>query len=156
MQNVEKKSNKIIRLTIKNIMKVFLLIIFRVKVIGQENIPEGACAICPKHLSNWDPPVIVACTKRKINMMAKDSLFKNGLIRWLAKIFGIFPVKRGMKDLEAIKNALRILKKQEAVAIYPEGTRKGLEKGLKPKNGAVLIAIKAKAPIVPVRYTRKF
>ena len=43
-----------------------------------------------------------------------------------------------------------------SVLMLKKGLEKGLEKGLKPKNGAVLIAIKAKAPIVPVRYTRKF
>ena len=33
--------------------------------------------------------------------------------------------------------------------MYPEGTRKGLERGIKPKNGAVNLAIRAGVPIIP-------
>ena len=34
--------------------------------------------------------------------------------------------------------------------IFPEGTRNGMAKGVKPKNGAVVMAIKAGVPIIPV------
>ena len=34
--------------------------------------------------------------------------------------------------------------------MFPEGTRNGLEKGKKPKNGAVLIAATAEKPIIPI------
>jgi len=81
--------------------------------------------------------------------MAKDVLFKNGFIKWLAKIFGIFPVRRGGRDLEAIKTSLRILKGGNILCMFPEGTRKGLAKGVKPKSGAILIASKAGVPIIP-------
>ena len=33
--------------------------------------------------------------------------------------------------------------------LHPEGTRNGLARGIKPKNGAVNIAIRAGVPIVP-------
>jgi len=33
--------------------------------------------------------------------------------------------------------------------MFPEGTRNGLAKGIKPKSGAVLIAAKAGVPIIP-------
>ena len=34
--------------------------------------------------------------------------------------------------------------------IFPEGTRNGMAKGVKPKDGAIKLAIKANVPIVPV------
>lgn len=138
------------RVILKAIFHFLAIIIYRPKVIGKENIPEeGACIICPNHVHALDSAVILTTAKRKINFMAKEELFKNGFIRFLAKVFGIFPVKRGGKDLEAIKISLKILKKGEILAMFPEGTRNGMAKGVKPKNGAVLIAIKAGVPIIP-------
>lgn len=138
------------RVILKAIFHFLTIIIYRPKVIGKENIPEeGACIICPNHVHALDSAVILTTAKRKVNFMAKEELFKNGFIRFFAKIFGIFPVKRGGKDLEAIKTSLKILKKGEILAMFPEGTRNGLAKGVKPKNGAVLIAIKAGVPIIP-------
>lgn len=139
---------------LRKILKAFFhflaIIVYRPEVVGKENIPEeGACIICPNHVHALDSAVILTTTKRKVNFMAKEELFKNGFIRFLAKVFGIFPVKRGGKDLEAIKTSLKILKNGEILTMFPEGTRNGFAKGVKPKNGAVLIAIKAGVPIIP-------
>ena len=138
------------RVILKAIFHFLTIIIYRPKVIGKENIPEeGACIICPNHVHALDSAVILTTAKRKVNFMAKEELFKNGFIKFFAKIFGIFPVNRGVKDLEALNTSLKILKTGEILAMFPEGTRNGLAKGVKPKNGAVLIAIKAGVPIIP-------
>ncbi len=138
------------RVILKAIFHFLVIIVYRPKVTGRENIPEkGACLICPNHLHALDSAVILTTQKRKVNFMAKEVLFKNGFIKWLARIFGIFPVKTGGKDIEAIKTSLRLLKNGEILAMFPEGTRKGLEKGIKPKSGAILIAAKSGAPIIP-------
>ena len=83
-------------------------------------------------------------------MIAKKELYQNHLIAWLGKTFNVFPVERNGKDIEAVKHSLKILKNGEILGIFPEGTRNGMEKGIKVKNGAVLIAIKSGAPIIPV------
>ena len=138
------------RIILKAIFHFLVVIVYRPKVTGKENIPkEGACIICPNHVHALDSAVILTTQKRKVNFMAKEELFKNGFIKWLARIFGIFPVRRGGRDLEAIKTSLKILKIGEILAMFPEGTRNGLAKGVKPKSGAILIAIKSGAPIIP-------
>lgn len=139
----------------RKIMKAFFhflaIIVYRPKVVGQENVPkEGGAILCPNHVHAMDSVIIVTTNKRKVHFMAKEELFKNGFIKWIAKIFGIFPVKRGGKDIDAIKISLKVLKSGGLLNIFPEGTRNGLEKGIKPKNGAILIAQKAKVPIIPV------
>ena len=88
--------------------------------------------------------------RRKVNVLAKEELFKNRFICWLADLFGIYPVKRGKADLQAIKISLKLLKHDELLLMFPEGTRNGLEKGRKPKNGAVLIAATSEKPIIPI------
>ncbi len=139
-----------LRKFLKAIFHFMVIIVYRPKVNGRENIPEeGGCLICPNHVHALDSAVILTTMKRKINFMAKEELFKNGFIRFLANVFGIFPVKRGGRDLEAIKTSLKLLKNGEMLCMFPEGTRRGLEKGVKPKSGAILIAIKAGVPIIP-------
>ena len=139
------------RIIIKFIFKIFAIIIYRPKILGKENIPEaGGAMLCPNHIHNLDAAVIVAMFKRKVNVLAKEELFKNRFLCWIADLFGIYPVKRGKADMQAIKTSLTLLKKDEILLMFPEGTRNGMAKGINPKNGAVLIAATAKKPIIPI------
>ncbi len=136
---------------IKFIFKIIALILYRPKIVGKENLPKDTGALlCPNHVHNLDSAVIVAMFKRKVNVLAKEELFINKFVCWLADIFGIYPVKRGKADLQAIKISLKLLKNNELLLMFPEGTRHGLEKGKKAKNGAVLIAATAEKPIIPI------
>lgn len=139
------------RVIIKFLFKIFAIILYRPKIVGKENLPkEGGALLCPNHVHNLDSAVIVSMFKRKVNVLAKEELFKNKFLCWLADLFGIYPVKRGKADMQAIKISLTLLKKDEILLMFPEGTRNGMSKGVKPKNGAVLIAATAQKPIIPV------
>ena len=138
------------RIILKAIFHFLVMIVYRPKITGKENVPkDGAAIITPNHVHALDSAVILTTNKRQVSFMAKEELFKNGFIKWLARVFNIFPVRRGGKDLEAIKISLRILKSGNILAMFPEGTRNGLAKGVKPKNGAIMIAVKSGAPIIP-------
>ena len=139
------------RIIIKFLFKIIAIILYSPKIGGKENLPKDTGALlCPNHVHNLDSAVIVAMFKRKVNVLAKEELFKNRFICWLADLFGIYPVKRGKADLQAIKISLKPLKNDELLLMFPEGTRHGLDKGKKPKNGAVLIAATAGKPIIPI------
>ena len=135
---------------VKPLSFIIAKIIYRVKVEGMENVPKNeACIICGNHVHALDAPALVAVTTRKIRFMAKEELWKSAGLRFMAFVYRVFPVKRGQRDTDAIRTSLKILKNKEILGIYPEGTRNGLAKGVKPKNGAVNIAIRAGVPIVP-------
>lgn len=139
------------RVIIKFIFKIFAIILYRPKIVGKENLPkDGGALLCPNHVGNLDAAVIVAMFKRKVNVLAKEELFKNSFLCWIADLFGIYPVKRGKADMQAIKISLTLLKRNELLLMFPEGTRNGMAKGIKPKNGAVLIAATAGKPIIPI------
>ena len=136
---------------LKGLFWLMTVIVYRIKVNGKENLPkEGAALVCPNHVHALDTVLVVVHANRKINVLAKESLFKNAFLRFLAKVFGVYPVKQNSADLGAIKTSLKLLKSDELLLIYPEGTRKGLERGKPLKNGPMTIAIKAGVPIVPV------
>ncbi len=124
----------------------------RLKVCGRENIPdEGKVLLVANHRSYLDPPLVAyAVKKRPVFFMAKSELFTMPLISTLIKHWGnAFPVKRGKADLVALKTALEILDKGEIVCIFPEGQRASAGKFVRPKWGAGMVALKAKAPVVP-------
>jgi len=136
----------------KVIVRAIVKVIFRIKVKGLENIPKkGPVIICPNHISLLDPPVVGALLNRRIYFMAKEELFRNPFLKFLLGTgLGAFPVKRGTADLSAIKTALNHLKKGRAVGIFPEGTRSKTGKLQKAEPGVAMLAIKSKAPVVPV------
>lgn len=141
----------ILRIIIKFILKILIIIVYRPKVVGKENLPKNEAAIiCPNHVHALDSAVIVMMNKRKINILAKEELFKNWFICWLADLFGIYPVKRNNKSTESVKISLKLLKNKELLMLFPEGTRNGMAKGVKPKDGAIKLAIQSKTPIIPV------
>ena len=130
---------------------IFNLVVFRVEKNGEENIKEkGAYLICANHRSNWDAPILVSNLKRKVYVMAKAELFKNKFIKWFGRKCCVFPVKRGMRDIESIKYSLNLLKDGEILVIFPEGTRKGMEKNLSAKNGAAFMALRTKTKVIPI------
>ena len=135
----------------KIIFKFITIIIYRPKIIGKENIPEeGNAIICANHVHFWDSVVMIVMLRRKVNVLAKEELFRNKFNRWFAGVIGVYPVKRGTADMGAVKTALKLMEEKELLLIFPEGTRNGLAKGKKPKKGAVMIAASSESPIIPI------
>ncbi len=136
---------------IKGILAGLYRIAFRVKKIGTENlVQDEGFIICANHLNYLDAAGIVLLNKQKVKFVAKDNLYRIPIISWLGHIFDVIPIKRGKNDMASIKMCLKALKNGEIIGIFPEGTRKGLEKQEKIKNGAVFLASKANVKIVPV------
>ena len=148
---------KICQIIIKTICFIAAKIVYRVKIEGIENVPKNsACIICGNHVHALDAPALIASTSRKIRFKAKQELWKSVGFKFMAWIFEVFPVARGQKDTEAIKTSMKILKSNEILGMYPEGTRNGIERGIKPKNGAVNLAIRMNVPIIPFGVSGSF
>lgn len=146
-----------IRVIVKFCVRIFTLILFRVKTYGQENIEKDKPYImCANHTSNWDPPILYSATKREMYMMAKEELFKNKFIHWFANKVNVFPVKRGKQDVESIKKSLKVIKDNKILAIFPEGTRNGIKKRGKIQNGPAYLAARSGAEVIPVRIEGSF
>lgn len=123
--------------------------------MGEEHLPrEGGYVLSANHLSNLDPwPLGLALfPRRELRFMAKEELFRSPL--WpILRFGGAFKVRRGQGDEEAVETAIRLARDGEAVAIFPEGTRrrKGLVKKFQPRphTGAVRVALAAGVPLIP-------
>ena len=142
---------KIERGFVKGVIRFYTKILYRTKIIGTENIPlEGPLIYCGNHRTYLDPQLIVVTAKRHVRFMAKEELGKNPLFDVLGNVFDVIRVKRDSKDIIALKEALKTLKQGEAIAVFPEGTRKGIEKGEKVKDGAAFFSLRTGAKVMPV------
>jgi 1-acyl-sn-glycerol-3-phosphate acyltransferase len=131
---------------------LFFCFLHRCKAEGGENIPkEGGIIIAPNHISVWDPPLAGSMMKRPLNFMAKQELFDIAVLGFLIKRTNAFPVKRGVQDMSAMRNAFSLLENGNALLMFPEGTRsKNGELG-KARAGVGMVACHAQVPVIPVR-----
>lgn len=142
---------KISRVIVKSAIYVYCKVIYRAEIIGKENIPNGETLIfCGNHRNYLDPPLMVSTVGRHIRFMAKEELRKNLFFAFLGVVFDGIYVKRDSKDVTALKTTLKALKNGESIALFPEGTRNGLEKGEKAKDGAAFFALKTDTKVLPV------
>lgn len=131
--------------------------LFRIRVRGYENLPkEGGYIICANHKSNWDPLFLAISIRRPIKFMAKKELFENGFLKVLLKALGAFPVDREGRDLKSLKNSIKLLKDENILGIFPEGTRTKNIARENMKEGVAYIGLKAKSDIVPIEIISTF
>ena len=134
----------------KVLCRIWFGLIFRTRVIGEENIPkDSAFILAANHVSNWDPPFLGTFIEREVCYMGKEELFKNPIMAAICRRLHVFPVKRGAADKTAIKTAIKILKDGKCLGIFPEGTRSKTGKLGKAESGVSLIAAMTKASIIP-------
>lgn len=136
------------------VIKAIATFIFRLfgkmKVVNQITLPEGGVILAANHISDLDPPVLACASKRPVYFLAKKELFNNILTKWFFHSLKAYPLDRDKGDLVAMKQALRILKSDRVLGIFPEGTRSKDGKMQPAKNGAAFLAMQAKTPIIPV------
>lgn len=137
---------------------VHLAFLCKIRFIGRENMPaEGPVILCCNHMSYFDVVLLGLMFRRKIRFMGKSELFEHGrFFSWLIRTLGCFPVRRGTGDLEAIKTALRILKDNQVLGIFPEGQRNlSEEEAASAKAGVAMLAYKSRATVLPVAIATK-
>jgi 1-acyl-sn-glycerol-3-phosphate acyltransferase len=126
-------------------------ILFRPSVIGADNIPlTGPVLIAPIHRSNVDFAFSLFISPRKVFFMAKEGIFHPALFGALLTRLGAFPVDRTSADRESLRLSEEVLKRGQALVLFPEGTRKEGELVEPLHDGAAFIAARTGATIVPV------
>ena len=124
----------------------------RVRVQGLERIPPGVCLFAPNHTSSADAPAVVGAIPRRISILLKESLFKWPIVGQVFLSAHFIPVNRSAHDsaVASVEKASAALRAGQSFLIYPEGTRSPDGRLQEFKKGAVVMAIKAGVPIVPM------
>jgi len=136
------------------VIDLFYRVFYRSRGIGAENIPRtGGVLLAPNHLSGWDVFLVPyfaihRFSSRQIWLPAKIELFKFPPMAFLLRLMRVFPVKRGQRDISAIRKIIERLQ-EHILVIFPEGTRSKNGRLGRGKIGIGKIILEAKPAVVP-------
>lgn len=141
-------------------LKIFLKIlrgIYTFNVKGIENIPRsGKYIICSNHTSNLDPFFLLAAMPKSVAplkevcTLAAEHTLKHGISKWLFEILGGIPVDRYGNTQPAMRNAVKNLRENRPIIIFPEGARSRDGSLLPFRPGVGELAIQTNTKIIPV------
>ena len=125
---------------------------FPLRVSGVEHIPTtGPVILAPNHTSFLDPPLIAAVVPRVVHFLMLQQHFEHPLFHWLFSRLPCIPMKRGGgSSPAALKMCLQALAQAQVLCVFPEGGISAEQKARGLRQGAVVLASKAQAPLVPV------
>jgi 1-acyl-sn-glycerol-3-phosphate acyltransferase len=125
--------------------------VFHVRVSGRQHEPlEGGVLVLANHQSHFDPVLVGLACRRRMNYLARETLFRFAPLRWLMQSLDAIPIDREGLGFGGLKETLRRLKQGEMVLIFPEGTRTrdGQIAPLKP--GFCAVARRGAVRLLPV------
>lgn len=147
----ETTRKKIVRFLVKSFVRFLYRIVFRIKKIGEKDIKEDeSYIICANHLNYLDATAVVVFNKKNIKFVCKETVFHNRFLNWILHLVDAIPINREGQDIEAMKRSIKALKNNQLLGIFPEGTRKGMAKNLKAKNGAAFMALRTGTKVIPL------
>jgi 1-acyl-sn-glycerol-3-phosphate acyltransferase len=118
------------------------------RVYGVDRIPaNGPLILCFNHFSWLDPWALGSVVPRTLYYVAKQEAHDNPFIGPLIRLFGTSSVRRGESDREAVRIMRDVVRRGEALGMFPEGTRQEREPG-EVLPGAAMIAVQEKVPVV--------
>lgn len=137
---------------VKGIVYLIRLVGVKIRVVGRERVPAGACLFVANHTSSADAPAVVGAIPRRVAILLKESLFKWPIAGQAFTLAGFIPVRRNEPEaaIASVEKATRSMRAGQSFLIYPEGTRSPDGRLQTFKKGAAVMAIKASVPIVPV------
>jgi len=137
---------------VKGVMFFVRAVGVRVRVKGTERIPPGVCLFVANHTSSVDAPAIVGAIPRRVAILLKESLMNWPIVGAAFRSAHFVPVNRAARDsaIASVEKATEAMRAGQSFLVYPEGTRSPDGRLQEFKKGAVVMAITAGVPIVPM------
>ena len=127
------------------------VVMFGIRVRRRDHVPaSGGALVLSNHQSHLDPVLVGLASDRRLNYLARDTLFGFAPFRWLIKSLDAIPLDREGIGLGGLKETLKRLKRGEMVLIFPEGTRTRDGEVGRFKPGFCALARRANVPLLPV------
>ena len=125
----------------------------KVQIQGLEKVDrKRSYVFISNHSSNLDPPAVAVKLSNPLRFIGKQSLEKIPLFGWAARGANVIFIDRSdsPKSIDRINQAIRGLKDGISAYFFAEGTRGVGGKLQAFKKGGVVLALKARLPIVPI------
>ena len=123
----------------------------KVRVLGRENVPDGAALIASKHQSAWETLAFLPILPKGAVILKKE-LLAIPLYGWFARHYGMIPIDRtaGPAALKRLAvDAKAALERGHQIVIFPEGTRQLVGAPPDYKPGAIFLYERLGVPMVP-------
>ncbi|MGH2837150.1 MAG: lysophospholipid acyltransferase family protein [Thermoleophilaceae bacterium] len=134
---------------VRLVLTPYLLFFFRARCIDSDKIPrEGPVIVAPNHFSFLDHFFVAVYMRRKVHFMAKSQLFKPPM-QFIYTHGGVFPVRRGHRDVKSFETADAILARGDLIVMYAEGGRSRTGELGEAKPGVGRLALETGAAVVP-------
>ena len=126
--------------------------LFRIERVGEKDIPDdgNSYIVCANHLNYLDAIGVIVTANRFVRFVCKSVMFKNALFMWILHMGDVIPVNREKTDVESMRRSIKAIKNGQVLGIFPEGTRRGMEKNIEAKDGAAFMAIRTKTKVIPI------
>ncbi len=123
-------------------------VVWRTRVLGAERVPRtGPVLLASNHLGVVDGPLVHGVAPRATHILVKEEMF-TGPLGLVLRAAGQIPVDRD-GGRPALAAALAVLRRGDAVGIFPEGNR-GRGDASSARAGVAWLAVTSGAPVVPV------
>jgi len=131
-------------------LSLFFMIFYGARFYGRNNLPEsGAVVLISNHQSHFDPPLIAAGLHRRLNFLARKSLFRFKPFAWLIDMLDAIPLEINGIGFAGIKESFKRLRNGEIILIFPEGGRTW-DGNIAPfLQGSLVLAQRTKSVIMP-------
>ena len=119
-------------------------------------LEEPPFVLIANHRHALDPiAMAMGIPKKQIVFLAKKELGKTPFTQNLMTRLHCILVDRHNADMEAMRACMKAVKMKKILLIFPEGTRHHEGQMEQIENGTALIAMRSKAPVVPIYIDRK-
>jgi 1-acyl-sn-glycerol-3-phosphate acyltransferase len=137
---------------ISQIVKTGTRILCRIDAPNLEKVPmRGPLIAYSNHTGQIEVAVFFGHLQpRPITGWAKMEAWDNAFLNWLFNLWGLIPVRRGEADTTALRKAVTALEKGYIFGVAPEGTRNITGRLKRAQPGAVLLAVRSGAPLLPI------
>jgi len=153
-----KKGRHIMKLM--NVLRVIVIPVYWLlkpfRFYGNRKVKDGACVYICNHYGMLDVAYPACTTWEGIHYVGKKEVNKMPIVGFFFRKVKAISANRDGNDVRALLDCFKCLKNGEKICIFPEGTRNKMGVELQPfRHGAAAIAIKAKAPIIPMMLYKK-
>ncbi|MDO4500119.1 MAG: lysophospholipid acyltransferase family protein [Erysipelotrichaceae bacterium] len=141
-----------------HILKPIFIFLYHPKLVNKEVIPkDGPIILAGNHVHIFDPGCVAISTDRQMHFLAKEFLFEYPIVGPLFEKVGCIKVLKEKKNGTALYDAIEVLKRGDAIGIFPEGKVKTEDVMLNPfKYGAVKMAQETGSRIIPFAISGRY
>ncbi len=130
------------------VMRLIGPLFYRVRVLGERNIPKGGGLVIANQLSYIDSVVLQLASPRMLRFVAFGGAARSPFMRYLLRAAGVIPVAPN-RPKKGIRLAWDAIRAGELVCMFPEGAISRTGQLMELKRGFGRLAEMAKVPVVP-------